>query len=145
MAASLLPWLHFGICARLIGVAAPFLTRYRHAIAELAGLSRFWVGLVLVATATSLPERFTGMSAVTAAGAPNIAVGDALGSCVFNLVMLVLLDELRRGEPMYRRVDQGHILIAGFGVILIGTVGAFLLLGRETLPFGSCTSAPPRR
>ena len=40
--------------------------------------------------------------------APNIAVGDVLGSCVFNLVMLVLLDELSRGEPMYRRIDQGQ-------------------------------------
>jgi cation:H+ antiporter len=47
--------------------------------------------LVLLATATSLPELFTGVSAVTAADAPNIAVGDALGSCVFNLVMLVVV------------------------------------------------------
>lgn len=61
---------------------------------------------MLLATATSLPELISGISAVVAADAPNIALGDALGSCVFNLVMLVLLDELSREEPMYRRV--GH-------------------------------------
>jgi cation:H+ antiporter len=72
---------------------------------------------------------------VIAADAPNIAVGDALGSCVFNLVMLVLLDELSRKEPMYRRIDQGHILTAGFGVILIGAAGAFLLLSQNALGF----------
>lgn len=55
------------------------------AIARLTGLSRSWIGLVLFATATSLPELFTGISAVRVADAPNIAVGDMLGSCVFNI------------------------------------------------------------
>jgi cation:H+ antiporter len=135
MTATLLPWLKFAVCTGLIGLAGPVLTRYGDVIARLTGLSRSWIGLVLLATATSLPELFTGISAVTVAGAPNIAVGDALGSCVFNLVMLVLLDELSRAEPLYRRIDQGHILTAGFGVILIGAVGAFLLLSRSALGF----------
>ena len=135
MTAILLPWLKFAICVLLIGVAGPVLTRYGDVIARLTGLSHSWIGLVLLATATSLPELFTGVSAVAAADAPNIAVGDALGSCVFNLAMLVLLDELSRKEPMYRRIDQGHILTAGFGVILIGSAGAFLLLSQSALSF----------
>ena len=135
MTATLLPWLKFAVCTALIGLAGPALTRYGDVIARLTGFSRSWVGLVLLATATSLPELFTGISAVTVADAPNIAVGDALGSCVFNLVMLVLLDELSREEPMYRRIDQGHILTAGFGVILIGAAGAFLLLSQNALGF----------
>jgi cation:H+ antiporter len=128
-----LPWLEFAVCAALIGMAGPVLTHYGDVIARLTGLSRTWIGLVLLATATSLPELFTGISSVTVADTPNIAVGDALGSCVFNLVMLVLLDELSRGEPMYRRIDQGHVLTAGFGVILIGAAGAFLLLSQSAL------------
>jgi cation:H+ antiporter len=133
MTAILMPWLEFAFCAVLIGLAGPVLTQYGDVIARLTGLSRSWIGLVLLATATSLPELITGVSSVTVAGAPNIAVGDALGSCVFNLVMLVLLDELSREEPMYRRIDQGHVLTAGFGVILIGAAGAFLLLSQEAL------------
>jgi len=133
MTAILVPWLEFALCAVLIGLAGPVLTQYGDVIARLTGLSRSWIGLVLLATATSLPELFTGVSAVTAADAPNIAVGDALGSCVFNLVMLVVLDELSREEPMYRRIDQGHVLTAGFGVILISAAGAFLLLSQEAL------------
>ena len=131
--AILLPWLKFAICAALIGTAGPILTRYGDVIARLTGLSHSWIGLVLLATATSLPELFTGVSAVTVADTPNIAVGDALGSCVFNLVMLVILDEASRDEPMYRRIDQGHILTAGFGVILIGATGAFVLLSQSAL------------
>jgi cation:H+ antiporter len=133
MNATLAPWLSFAAAVLLIAVAGPVLTRYGDIIARLSGLSRSWIGLVLLAAATSLPELFTGISSVTAADAPNIAVGDALGSCVFNLMMLVLLDELSRSEPMYRRIDQGHILTAAFGVIMIGSAGAFLLLSHSAL------------
>lgn len=128
-----LPWAKLVLCAAFIGVAGPILVKNGDRIAQLTGLSRSWVGLILLAIATSLPELFTGVSSVTFANAPNIAVGDALGSCVFNLLMLVLLDELNRSEPVYRQIDQGHILTAGFGVILIGTVGAVILLNHTGL------------
>lgn len=128
-----LPWFEFALCVIMIGLAGPVLTRYGDAIARLTGLSRSWIGLVLLATATSLPELFTGISSVAIARVPDIAVGDALGSCVFNLAMLVLLDELSRNEPLYRRIDQGHVLTAGFGIVLIGTVGAIILIGRGSL------------
>lgn len=130
-----LPWLKFAACAAMIGVAGPALTHYGDTIARLTGLSRSWIGLVLLATATSLPELFTGLSAVTVADAPDIAVGDALGSCVFNLTMLVILDVLSRDEPIFRRVEQSHALTAGFGVILIGLVGAALLIRRADPAF----------
>lgn len=133
--AVLIPWLQFLMCGVVIGFAGPILTGNGDIIAKATGLSRSWIGLVLLATATSLPELFTGLSAVTIANAPNIAVGDALGSCVFNLVMLVLLDELSRRDPLYRRIDQGHVLTAGFGVVLIGSVGALLLLGQSALAY----------
>jgi cation:H+ antiporter len=133
MTSIILPWLKFAACALLIGLAGPMLTYYGDVIARLTGLSRTWIGLVLLATATSLPELFTGISATTVADVPNIAVGSALGSCVFNLVMLVILDALSRDGPVYRRIEQGHILTAGFGVILIGSTGALLLLRGDGL------------
>jgi cation:H+ antiporter len=133
MMTMVLAWTKFGVCAALIGIAGPVLCRYGDIIGRKTGVSRSWVGLILLATATSLPELFTGISAVSIANAPNIAVGDALGSCVFNLVMLVVLDAMHRGEPMFSRMDQGHILTAGFGVILIGFAGVSLLIGRNDL------------
>jgi cation:H+ antiporter len=135
MTAMVLVWVKFAVCAALIGFAGPALIRYGDIISQMTGVSRTWIGLVLLATATSLPELFTGISAVTAADAPNIAVGDALGSCVFNLMMLVILDALSRDEPVYRRIEQGHILTAGFGVILIGSAGALVLLSGNGLGF----------
>jgi cation:H+ antiporter len=131
--AAALPWLEFAICAIVIGLAGPVMTQYGDIIARLTGLSRSWIGLVLLATATSLPELFTGISSVAIARLPDIAIGDALGSCVLNLAMLVILDEASRDEPMYRRIDQGHVLTAAFGIILIGTVGAIILIGQGPL------------
>ena len=135
MTAMLLAWAKFGACAALIVFAGPALTFYGDIISQKTGVSRTWIGLILLATATSLPELFTGISAVTVADAPNIAVGDALGSCVFNLLMLVVLDALSRDEPVYRRIDQGHILTAGFDVILIGSIGALVLLSGNGMGF----------
>jgi cation:H+ antiporter len=72
-----------------IGLAGYHLSRFGDIIAEKTGLGRNWIGLVLLATVTSLPDLVTGVSSVTAAGVPNVAVGDVLGSCVLNLVIII--------------------------------------------------------
>lgn len=128
-------WLQFALCAALIGFAGSKLSRYGDVIADKTGLSGTWVGLVLLATVTSLPELVTGVSAVTVADTPDIALGDVLGSCVFNLVIITILDFLQREESVYARASQGHILAAGFGVVLIGFVGFNVLLADQTSAF----------
>ena len=124
----MLIWLELLLCLGIIGYAGYFLSRYGDIIAEKTGMSASWVGLLLLSTATSLPELVTGISAVTVANAPDIAVGDVLGSTVFNLAILVLLDALYKRETLYSRAAVGHILSASLGVILIGFAGFSLLL-----------------
>lgn len=119
----LLVWIEFCVCAILIGWAGAKLCRYADVIADKTGLSSSWIGLILLATVTSLPELVSGISAIALANVPNMAVGGVLGSCVFNLVILVVMDFMVRGESLYRRASPSHILSAGFGVILIGFVG----------------------
>jgi cation:H+ antiporter len=124
-------WLQLAACALAIAWAGTRLTRLADAIGEKTGMSGSWVGVLLLAAVTSLPELATGISAVTVANAPNIAVGDVLGSTVFNLALLVLLDVLHRPESIYDRASAGHILAAAFGVVLLCVVGASVLLQRE--------------
>ena len=121
-------WLQLSFCLLIIGFAGYYLSRYGDIIAEKTGMSASWVGLILLATATSLPELVTGISAVTVANAPNIAVGDILGSTVFNLAILVILDVLYQRETLYSRAAQGHILSAALGALLIAFAGFSLLL-----------------
>jgi cation:H+ antiporter len=121
-------WLSLLACLAVIGVAGVKLSRYGDIIAEKSGLSRGWVGLILLATVTSLPELVTGLSSVTVARVPDIAVGDIMGSCVFNLLIIVVLDFLYRKESVYTRARQGNVLAAGYGIALIGFAGFNLLL-----------------
>lgn len=129
LTALILQWLLFGACALLILAAGPKLTRNAEIIAAKKGLSDDWIGLILLASITSLPELAAGISSVSIARAPQIAVGAVFGSCVFNLVMLVVLDFAVRGESVYRRARQGHILSAGFGIMLIGFAGLSMIVG----------------
>jgi cation:H+ antiporter len=121
-------WFEFCLCLAVIGYAGYFLSRYGDIIAEKTGMSASWVGLILLSTATSLPELITGVSAVAWADAPNIAVGNALGSTVFNLGFLVILDALYQRETLYSRAAQGHILSASLGALMIAFAGFSLLL-----------------
>lgn len=129
----MLLWLQLLLCLAVIGYAGYFLSRYGDIIAEKSGISASWVGLILLSTATSLPELVTGISSVTFANAPNIAVGDVLGSTVFNLAILVLLDALYKRETLYSRAAQGHILSASLGAMLIAFAGFSLLLDQAGL------------
>ncbi len=107
-------WMQFALCAALIGLAGYQLSYQGDVIAKRTGVSGNWIGLALLATVTSLPELATGISSVTVAHAPNLAVGDALGSCVVNLVFLVVIDFFFRKEPVWQRAAQGHLLAASF-------------------------------
>jgi cation:H+ antiporter len=115
-------WFEFLACAAVIGVAGFELARYADAVAERTRLGGTWVGMVLLATVTSLPELVTAISAVTAAEAPDITIGDVLGSCVLNLAILAAAEFFLRGEPIFVKASQTHIISGAFGVILLAVV-----------------------
>ena len=125
-------WASLLVSLGVIGVAGVKLSRYGDIIAEKSGLSRGWIGLILMATVTSLPELVTGLTSVTAANVPDIAVGDVMGSCVFNLLIIVVLDFLYRKESIFSRARRGNVLSAGYGIGLIGFTGFNLLLYRDS-------------
>lgn len=126
---TLSAWIQFGICAFIIAVAGGKLSYYGDVIADKTGLSGSWIGMILLASVTSLPELTSGISASALAESPNIAAGNVLGSCMVNLAMLVVIDFLHNRESFYRRASRSHILSAGFGVLLIAFAGISILLG----------------
>ncbi|WP_305907738.1 sodium:calcium antiporter [Methylomarinum sp. Ch1-1] len=130
--------MQFFACLLLIGYAGVKLTIYGDTISHKTGLGGNWIGFLLMATVTSIPELASGISAVTLAGAPDIAIGTLLGSCVFNLVIIVILDLLYRPTLIYRMASVGHVLSGGFGIVLIGVCGLGLILAHagETLGLG---------
>lgn len=131
--ATLLAWAEFVGCVAVILLAGLRLTRYGQLIADLTGLSRGWVGLMLVATVTSLPELVTGLGSVTVADAPDLAVGNVLGSCVFNLMMIGLVELLHRRQGLMEAADASHQVAAAAALVLLAVVAATLWLSDRGL------------
>src|SRR3990172_12727625 len=123
----LIIWLEFIFCSAVIVFCGVRLSRYGDIIAEKTGLGRAWIGLILMASVTSLPELITGISSVAIIGAPNIALGDVMGSCVFNLAIIALMDIFHGSDPIFHKAEHGHILSAGFGVVLIALASISIL------------------
>lgn len=124
-------WIQFVICAGVILYAGTQLSRHGDAIAEKTGLARGWIGLVLLATVTSLPELITGISAVTINDLPDMAVSGVLGSCMFNMMVIALLDLMSKSRPVSHMVHQGHMLSAGFGIVLVGFAAVDILFSKH--------------
>ncbi len=141
----LLAWAALTLCAGVITWAGTVLSRHADILAEKLNVGRTWIGLILLATITSLPELMTGLSAVTIVGAPDIAVGDIMGSCTINLLLFVLVDFLYREQPLFRVASQGHLLAAGFGIILLAIAGLSLLTSQsgQSLAIGHVSVATP--
>lgn len=86
-------------------------------IAEKAGLSERFIGLTIVALGTSLPELFT---SVTAAMKKNsdIAVGNILGSNIFNILFVVGLSGLIIPVP-FQNAFRFDTIVSGIAAILL--------------------------
>lgn len=129
-------WLFFALAATAILVAGTFLTRYGDVIADKTGLGRTWTGLVLVAGVTSLPELITGVSSVTVHNLPDVAVGDIVGSCAFNLLIIALMDAVGGHTPLSARVRADHILPLALGAALLAILGLGLVAGSRMPSIG---------
>ena len=71
-------------------------------------ISGAFIGGVLLAAVTSLPELFTSFSSVFLVNEPEYVVGDILGSIIFNLVVLGLETVLFRKNFFKAKLEKFH-------------------------------------
>src|SRR5919108_55727 len=122
-------WIEFFICALLIFWAGSLLSKYGDVIAEKTGLGRAWIGAILIAGITSLPELASGVSAVAWLNEPNLAAGAVLGSCLFNLALIAMIDLAYQPGRVLAQAQEVHILSGGLGVLMLGLVAMGILIG----------------
>lgn len=127
MSAFYLYMLGFIGCTAVIVFSGTKLAKYGDKIAELTGWGNAWVGLILIASVTSLPELMTGIGSVTLVHEPDLAAGNVFGSCVFNLFILSLID-VRIKHPITSLVKTSHLYAGLFGIILIALSGLAIML-----------------
>lgn len=122
-------WLELIVCAALIFWAGSLLSKYGDVIAEKTGLGRAWIGAILIAGVTSLPELASGVSAVAWLNEPNLAAGAVLGSCLFNLALIAMIDLAYQPGRVLAQAQEVHILSGGLGVLMLGIVVMGVLIG----------------
>lgn len=117
-----------GLSAGAAGVvyAGVLLAKSADVIATRTGLGGLWLGMVLLAFATSLPELVTAGTAAWI-GAPDLAAGDLFGSNMANMLILAVLN-LLPGTEVFRRASLDQALSATFAISLTAIAGGFVLL-----------------
>ena len=121
-------WIQLGVAAVVILGASLFLAKSADVIAIKTGLGRSFVGVVLLATATSLPELGTGISAVSVVGQPDLAVGGAFGSNLFNLLIIGLMDIFWWRRFLLNHVGMSSVVVGTLGIVVISLGGVAVLM-----------------
>src|SRR5699024_2741215 len=114
----------FTIAAVVVIFAAIQLNKYGDVINQKSSLSGALIGTLLIGGATSLPELTTSLTAVYIDN-PDIAVGNMLGSNVFNILILMVFDLIYHKRRLFNQIDPHiHLPIAttGFWMTALLTV-----------------------
>ncbi|MEJ2207659.1 MAG: hypothetical protein P8129_01310 [Anaerolineae bacterium] len=127
-------WLTFIISSIVLVGAAIKLAQYGDVIAVRTRLGGMFIGVLLLAGATSLPEMLTMINSFRVE-APGLAAGNMFGSNMFNMFLLAVLDLLNQQARILRRVAMTHALTAALGSAMIG-LAIFFILGDVDLRLG---------
>lgn len=124
-------WVEFVAAAVVIVVAATRLAAYGDIIALRTNLGGMFVGTLLLAGATSLPELLTAINAIDQ-GVPNLTVGNIFGSSMFNMFLLAALDLIYLRTHILQALDRAHALSSGVAVGLLGLAVFFIVAQIDT-------------
>lgn len=119
---TLLLWLFGGLI--LLLASSQGLVWSASGVARLIGVSELVIGLSIVAVGTSLPELAAGIASVRR-GHNDLAIGNIIGSCIFNLLGVLGIAALV--QPFSY---SGVSLIRDYGIMVV-FLSAVLLLGRR--------------
>jgi cation:H+ antiporter len=119
----------------VVVVAGIVLAKSADGIADATGWGRVWVGSVLLAFATSLPELATDVSAVRLESA-DLAAGDLFGSSLANMLILAVVDLLYPRKQVLIQAAPDHALMVCLAVLLTAVAALGITTRPETLWFG---------
>ncbi|MCX7994214.1 MAG: hypothetical protein N3A65_00355 [candidate division WOR-3 bacterium] len=107
----------FILNAILVVVAAIFLPKIGEGIAEITGLGQTFVGNILIAFSTSLPETVVCFGALKCK-AVDLAIGNITGSTIFNITILGIIDFIYSKAPLLSSISPNHSIPALSAIIM---------------------------
>ena len=120
----LIQWIIFLLCSLAIVLAGLRLAKFGDAIGKRSGIGQGWIGLLFLATITSIPELTTTVTGA-AIDVPNIAIGNALGSNLFNVAIIAVVDIMLLGRGTFLRKVKSYHIVSGGAAILLTTLVIF--------------------
>lgn len=124
-------YLVLGLVLILVGASA--LTDGASAIARRSGISELVIGLTIVAFGTSAPELvITAMSA--AQGSAGIAIGNVVGSNIFNVLVIIGVTAMLRPISIERTIMTNEIPMVILSALVLLIMGNGPLLDGEASP-----------
>ncbi len=139
---TILLWGQLLAAAGIVLVASRFLAGSADVISYRTGIGRSFIGVIMLATATSLPELGTGISSVTLVDAPDLAAGNVFGANLFNLCIIGLLDMVWRDGPILNSVSLTSIVVGAMGMVAI-SLAIIAILVHSMTPLMSAWPASP--
>ncbi len=104
------------------------------AIAQATGWGRSFIGSFMLAVVTSLPELAVGIPLVRM-GAFDMAIGNLLGSNIFNIAIIAVADVFFTQGAILANVSQNHILTAVLGIVMTNIVIMDLIYRARKVPW----------
>lgn len=127
-------WIEFAVASALVVAASVKLAEYGDTISIRTGLGGMFIGSLLMAGATSLPELLTTINSIQQL-VPNLAAGNLFGSNMFNMLLLAVLDLTNQRARILRVVATRHALTGSLATLLIG-MAVFFMLAQFDLRLG---------
>jgi cation:H+ antiporter len=127
-------YIFFAIGALAIVGAGLWLSITADAIAQTTGWGRSFIGSFMLAVVTSLPELAVGIPLVRM-GAFDMAIGNLLGSNIFNIAIIPVADLVFAKGPILASVSQNHILTAVLGIVMTNIVIMDLIYRAKKVPW----------
>ena len=128
------PLTAFVALAVAVFLAAARLAKHADAIADATGLGRVWIGTVLLAASTSLPELTTDVNAALL-GSIDIGVGDLFGSTLANMLVLATIDIAYARRRILQRVALDQTLVGTLAIVLT-SIAALAVANRGFIAVG---------
>lgn len=121
----------FLFCAFLLIVAGSRLAYDGDTVADRTGIGGVWIGALLLAMATSLPELVADVTAGIH-GFADLAVGDVIGSGLANMLILAVVDIVFiirfRKTSLFKKTTGGHAELAILAITLTAMAALFIQL-----------------
>lgn len=112
------------ICAFCVVIASIWLTNSCDQIAAQTGLGQTFVGSLLLAMVTSLPEMVVTLSAMSLKNF-DMAIGNIFGSNMTNMLILVICAAAAPGQDLMSTANPNHILTGINSIVMV----AIILIG----------------